>query len=64
MEDGRRLTLGGNPDWMSSLPVELLDVPLWSLAIPGKQNLGSLGLLVLYLLYFINNSLPYVSREP
>ncbi|XP_026219184.1 PI-PLC X domain-containing protein 1-like [Anabas testudineus] len=38
MEDGRRLTLGGNPDWMSSLPEELLDVPLWNLAIPGSHD--------------------------
>lgn len=43
-EDGHRLKLGGNPDWMSSLPDELLDVPLWNLALPGKDKPGSSGL--------------------
>ncbi|XP_073318281.1 PI-PLC X domain-containing protein 1 isoform X2 [Pagrus major] len=38
MEDGGRLQLGGNPDWMSRLPEELLDVPLWDLAIPGSHD--------------------------
>uniref|UniRef100_UPI0037E84177 PI-PLC X domain-containing protein 1-like n=1 Tax=Semicossyphus pulcher TaxID=241346 RepID=UPI0037E84177 len=28
----------GNPDWMSRLPEELLDVPLWNLAIPGSHD--------------------------
>ncbi|TMS11477.1 PI-PLC X domain-containing protein 1 [Larimichthys crocea] len=28
----------GNPDWMSRLPEELLDVPLWDLAIPGSHD--------------------------
>ncbi|XP_042369852.1 PI-PLC X domain-containing protein 1-like [Plectropomus leopardus] len=29
---------GGNPDWMSRLPEELLDVPLWNLSIPGSHD--------------------------
>lgn len=33
-----RRRLGGNPGWMSRLPEELLDVPLWNLAIPGKNR--------------------------
>ncbi|XP_061571665.1 PI-PLC X domain-containing protein 1-like [Cololabis saira] len=28
----------GNPDWMSVLPQELLDVPLWDLAVPGSHD--------------------------
>ena len=43
MEDEERRQLAGNPDWMSNLPEELLDVPLWNLAIPGKTT-GQLGL--------------------
>ena len=35
MGDDERLQMGGNADWMSRLPEELLDVPLWNLAIPG-----------------------------
>ncbi|XP_044043826.1 PI-PLC X domain-containing protein 1-like isoform X2 [Siniperca chuatsi] len=38
MADAERLELGGNPDWMSSLPEELLDVPLWNLALPGSHD--------------------------
>lgn len=38
MEDEGRLQLGRNPDWMSRLPEELLDVPLWNLAIPGTTE--------------------------
>ncbi|XP_078147272.1 PI-PLC X domain-containing protein 1-like isoform X1 [Centroberyx gerrardi] len=38
MEDRQRLDGGGNPDWMSHLPQELLDVPLWNLAIPGSHD--------------------------
>ncbi|XP_039998324.1 PI-PLC X domain-containing protein 1-like [Xiphias gladius] len=38
MEDERRQQPGGNPDWMSGLPEELLDVPLWNLAIPGSHD--------------------------
>ncbi|XP_010738345.3 PI-PLC X domain-containing protein 1 [Larimichthys crocea] len=37
-EDEERRRLGGNPDWMSRLPEELLDVPLWDLAIPGSHD--------------------------
>ncbi|KAM8722507.1 PI-PLC X domain-containing protein 1 isoform 1-T1 [Acanthopagrus schlegelii] len=38
MEDDERRRLGGNPDWMSRLPGELLDVPLWNLALPGSHD--------------------------
>ncbi|KAM9334414.1 PI-PLC X domain-containing protein 1 [Symphorus nematophorus] len=38
MENEERIKLGGNPDWMSRLPEELLDVPLWNLAIPGSHD--------------------------
>lgn len=38
MADGERQQLGPNSDWMSRLPEELLDVPLWKLAIPGKTE--------------------------
>lgn len=41
MEDKERLRLGRNPDWMSGLPEELLDAPLWNLAIPGKTRKNS-----------------------
>lgn len=41
MEVGPRRLVGGNADWMSHLPLELLDVPLWNLAIPGKHKLDS-----------------------
>ncbi|XP_061533765.1 PI-PLC X domain-containing protein 1 isoform X3 [Phycodurus eques] len=34
MGDNRRV----NPDWMSHLPEELLDVSLWNLAIPGSHD--------------------------
>lgn len=44
MEDKQRLHVGGHTDWMSRLPEQLLDVPLWNLAIPGKSE--TLGLLV------------------
>lgn len=30
--------LEGNPDWMSRLPEELHDVPLWNLALPGRSR--------------------------
>uniref|UniRef100_A0A3B5MGB0 Phosphatidylinositol-specific phospholipase C X domain-containing protein n=1 Tax=Xiphophorus couchianus TaxID=32473 RepID=A0A3B5MGB0_9TELE len=33
-----RETAERNSDWMSSLPEELLDVPLWNLAIPGSHD--------------------------
>ncbi|XP_034461096.1 PI-PLC X domain-containing protein 1-like isoform X3 [Hippoglossus hippoglossus] len=38
MEEEQRQQLGGNPDWMSRLPGELLDVPLWNLALPGSHD--------------------------
>ncbi|XP_023282788.1 PI-PLC X domain-containing protein 1-like [Seriola lalandi dorsalis] len=38
MDDEQRQQLGGNADWMSCLPEELLDVPLWNLAIPGSHD--------------------------
>ncbi|XP_008297475.1 PI-PLC X domain-containing protein 1-like [Stegastes partitus] len=38
MEDEQPSQLGANPDWMSRLPEELLDVPLWNLALPGSHD--------------------------
>ncbi|MEQ2252766.1 hypothetical protein ILYODFUR_025248 [Ilyodon furcidens] len=39
MGDNQREEVGGgNSDWMSRLPEELLDVPLWNLAIPGSHD--------------------------
>ncbi|XP_030606882.1 PI-PLC X domain-containing protein 1-like isoform X2 [Archocentrus centrarchus] len=38
MEDTERAQFEGNPDWMSRLPEELLDVPLWNLALPGSHD--------------------------
>ncbi|KAM4559548.1 PI-PLC X domain-containing protein 1 [Odontesthes bonariensis] len=38
MEDRPRPLRGGNPDWMSRLPEELLDVPLCDLAVPGSHD--------------------------
>lgn len=39
MEDNQRVEVGGGTsDWMSHLPEELLDVPLWNLAIPGSHD--------------------------
>lgn len=32
MEDGE-----GLQDWMSRLPKQLQDIPLWDLALPGKE---------------------------
>lgn len=43
MEDDERRRLGGNPDWMSRLPGELLDVPLWNLALPGNTEILESG---------------------
>ncbi|XP_053272899.1 PI-PLC X domain-containing protein 1 isoform X2 [Pleuronectes platessa] len=37
-EEEQRQQLAGNPDWMSRLPAELLDVPLWNLALPGSHD--------------------------
>lgn len=44
MEEKHREQLGGNPDWMSRLPEELLDVPLWNLALPGSHDSMSFSL--------------------
>ncbi|XP_072238355.1 PI-PLC X domain-containing protein 1 [Leuresthes tenuis] len=38
MEDMPQPQRGGNPDWMSRLPEELLDVPLYDLAVPGSHD--------------------------
>ncbi|KAM9835947.1 PI-PLC X domain-containing protein 1-like [Aulostomus maculatus] len=38
MDDQQLRSGAGNPDWMSGLPEELLDVPLWNLAIPGSHD--------------------------
>uniref|UniRef100_A0A3P9HF69 Phosphatidylinositol-specific phospholipase C X domain-containing protein n=1 Tax=Oryzias latipes TaxID=8090 RepID=A0A3P9HF69_ORYLA len=38
MEDKLFPVLEGNPDWMSRLPEELHDVPLWNLALPGSHD--------------------------
>ncbi|KAL3045834.1 PI-PLC X domain-containing protein 1-like isoform X1 [Trematomus bernacchii] len=55
MEDEERLQLGGNPDWMSLLPAELLDVPLWNLAIPGSHDSMS---------FCLDVSSPVLKSEP
>lgn len=38
MEEEEEPQLGLNPDWMSRLPEELRDLPLWNLAVPGKHE--------------------------
>ncbi|XP_074482751.1 PI-PLC X domain-containing protein 1-like [Sebastes fasciatus] len=38
MEEQQQLGENPNPDWMSRLPEELLDVPLWNLALPGSHD--------------------------
>ncbi|XP_037552388.1 PI-PLC X domain-containing protein 1-like [Nematolebias whitei] len=53
MED--RPPLGGHPDWMSRLPEELLDVPLWNLAIPGSHDSMS---------FCLDVSSPVLGSEP
>ncbi|XP_035533570.1 PI-PLC X domain-containing protein 1-like [Morone saxatilis] len=55
MEDLEREELGGNPDWMSHLPEELLDVPLWNLAIPGSHDSMS---------FCLDVSSPVLKSEP
>ncbi|XP_051283761.1 PI-PLC X domain-containing protein 1 [Dicentrarchus labrax] len=55
MEDEEREELGGNPDWMSRLPEELLDVPLWNLAIPGSHDSMS---------FCLDVSSPVLKSEP
>ncbi|XP_034034842.1 PI-PLC X domain-containing protein 1-like [Thalassophryne amazonica] len=37
-DEQQQLQEAGNPDWMSHLPEELLDIPLWNLAIPGSHD--------------------------
>ncbi|XP_040888456.1 PI-PLC X domain-containing protein 1-like isoform X2 [Toxotes jaculatrix] len=67
MEDEQR---GENTDWMSCLPEELLDVPLWNLAIPGSHDSMSFCLDVSspvlrsqpYLLRVIDRLLPCCTR--
>ncbi|XP_059183595.1 PI-PLC X domain-containing protein 1-like [Centropristis striata] len=55
MEDEERRELKGNPDWMSRLPAELLDVPLWNLAIPGSHDSMS---------FCLDVSSPVLKSEP
>ncbi|XP_038157895.1 PI-PLC X domain-containing protein 1-like [Cyprinodon tularosa] len=51
-EDGGR---GGDSNWMSRLPEELLDVPLWNLAIPGSHDSMS---------FCLDLSSPVLGSEP
>ncbi|KAK2857099.1 hypothetical protein Q5P01_005834 [Channa striata] len=55
MADGRRRAGGGRPDWMSGLPDELRDVPLWDLAIPGSHDSMS---------FCLDVASPVVGSEP
>ncbi|XP_060889099.1 PI-PLC X domain-containing protein 1-like [Labrus mixtus] len=55
MEEGERQQPAGNPDWMSRLPEELLDVPLWSLAVPGSHDSMS---------FCLDLSSPVLKSEP
>ncbi|KAI3366137.1 hypothetical protein L3Q82_009965, partial [Scortum barcoo] len=55
MEEEERPQLGGQPDWMSLLPAELLDVPLWNLAIPGSHDSMS---------FCLDVSSPVLKSEP
>ncbi|KAM3862884.1 PI-PLC X domain-containing protein 1 [Diretmus argenteus] len=55
MEDRERLEDRGNPDWMSHMPQELLDVPLWNLAIPGSHDTMS---------FCLDVSSPVLRSEP
>uniref|UniRef100_A0A3P8VBD0 PI-PLC X domain-containing protein 1-like n=1 Tax=Cynoglossus semilaevis TaxID=244447 RepID=A0A3P8VBD0_CYNSE len=52
MEHGQELQ---TPDWMSCLPAELLDVPLWNLAIPGSHDSMS---------FCLDLSSPVLGSEP
>uniref|UniRef100_A0A3B5MGB5 Phosphatidylinositol-specific phospholipase C X domain-containing protein n=1 Tax=Xiphophorus couchianus TaxID=32473 RepID=A0A3B5MGB5_9TELE len=54
-ENQREDVGGGNSDWMSSLPEELLDVPLWNLAIPGSHDSMS---------FCLDMSSPVLRSEP
>nr|XP_015802143.2 PI-PLC X domain-containing protein 1 [Nothobranchius furzeri] len=47
--------VGGHADWMSLLPEELLDVPLWNLAIPGSHD---------SMAFCLDISSPIVRSEP
>ncbi|XP_034534067.1 PI-PLC X domain-containing protein 1-like isoform X2 [Notolabrus celidotus] len=55
MEEGQGLQPGRNPDWMSLLPEELLDVPLWNLALPGSHDSMS---------FCLDLSSPVLKSEP
>uniref|UniRef100_A0A3B3Y6T9 Phosphatidylinositol-specific phospholipase C X domain-containing protein n=1 Tax=Poecilia mexicana TaxID=48701 RepID=A0A3B3Y6T9_9TELE len=56
MGDNQREDVGGgNSDWMSRLPEELLDVPLWNLAIPGSHDSMS---------FCLDMSSPVLKSEP
>ncbi|XP_022042563.1 PI-PLC X domain-containing protein 1-like [Acanthochromis polyacanthus] len=55
MEDKQRQQLGGNSDWMSRLPEELLDVPLWNFALPGSHDSMS---------FCLDVSSPVLGSEP
>ncbi|KAF7657035.1 hypothetical protein LDENG_00032840 [Lucifuga dentata] len=55
MEENQRLREGGKADWMSCLPEELLDVPLWNLAIPGSHDSMS---------FCLDISSPILQSEP
>uniref|UniRef100_A0A3Q2G6X3 Phosphatidylinositol-specific phospholipase C X domain-containing protein n=1 Tax=Cyprinodon variegatus TaxID=28743 RepID=A0A3Q2G6X3_CYPVA len=45
----------GDSNWMSRLPEELLDVPLWNLAIPGSHDSMS---------FCLDLSSPVLGSEP
>lgn len=56
MEGKGRGHVDGDPaDWMSRLPEELLDVPLWNLAIPGSHDSMS---------FCLDVTSPVLSSEP
>ncbi|KAM9820357.1 PI-PLC X domain-containing protein 1 [Neosynchiropus ocellatus] len=55
METRARPKVKTNSDWMSCLPEELLDVPLWNLAIPGSHDSMS---------FCLDRSSPVLRSEP
>ncbi|KAM8872138.1 PI-PLC X domain-containing protein 1-like isoform 1-T1 [Synchiropus picturatus] len=55
METRLRPKVQTNSDWMSCLPEELLDVPLWNLAIPGSHDSMS---------FCLDRSSPVLRSEP